>query len=191
MNPPSGATIDYYVVALDEDPLAARRARASRPAAHGDRANTQPNQAATPQRDAGREDVVLVWDDAPAFTPPYSGLARDLLPRLPRRDHARPPHRADRPGGAHHVPRHRRRGRRATSTTSRRSTTNFSESDPLGPVAHPMRPSRGQAGFTLIELLVSMSLITFVVMATIRRSSRSTATSASTAFRTSPRTRRA
>jgi prepilin-type N-terminal cleavage/methylation domain-containing protein len=30
-----------------------------------------------------------------------------------------------------------------------------------------MRPTRGQAGFTLIELLVSMSLITFVVMATI------------------------
>jgi prepilin-type N-terminal cleavage/methylation domain-containing protein len=30
-----------------------------------------------------------------------------------------------------------------------------------------VRPTRGQAGFTLIELLVSMSLITFVVMATI------------------------
>jgi prepilin-type N-terminal cleavage/methylation domain-containing protein len=30
-----------------------------------------------------------------------------------------------------------------------------------------MRDARGQAGFTLIELLISMSLITFVVMATI------------------------
>ena len=74
MNPPAGATIDYYVVALDEDPFGG----GSREGAHSSfltafRATTQPNQPASLTATQDGDDVVLTWPDAPVFLPPYSG----------------------------------------------------------------------------------------------------------------------
>jgi prepilin-type N-terminal cleavage/methylation domain-containing protein len=74
MNPPAGATIDYYVVALDEDPFGAG-AREGKPSdvLTAKRASTQPNQPASLTATQDGADVVLTWPDAPAAAPAYSG----------------------------------------------------------------------------------------------------------------------
>ena len=74
LNPPAGASIEYFVRAIDEDPSSgALRVGADSSVLTAVRASTQPEQppilTATPDGD----DVVLSWDPAPAPTPPYTG----------------------------------------------------------------------------------------------------------------------
>ena len=74
MNPPAGATIEYFVRALDEDPsTGSLREGANSAVLTAVRASTQPNQPATLTATADGDDVVLDWDPAPAHTPPYTG----------------------------------------------------------------------------------------------------------------------
>ena len=74
MNPPAGATIEYFVRALDEDPsTGSLREGANSSVLTAVRAGTQPNQPATLTATADGDDVVLDWDPAPAHTPPYTG----------------------------------------------------------------------------------------------------------------------
>ncbi|HEX5895158.1 MAG TPA: prepilin-type N-terminal cleavage/methylation domain-containing protein [Thermoleophilaceae bacterium] len=74
MNPPAGATIEYFVRALDEDPsTGSLREGANSAVLTAVRASTQPNQPATLTATADGDDVVLNWDPAPAHTPPYTG----------------------------------------------------------------------------------------------------------------------
>jgi prepilin-type N-terminal cleavage/methylation domain-containing protein len=74
MSPPAGATIDYYVVAVDENPITG----GAREGDHSGlltafRASTQPNQPASLTATQDGEDVVLTWPDAAPMVPPYSG----------------------------------------------------------------------------------------------------------------------
>jgi prepilin-type N-terminal cleavage/methylation domain-containing protein len=74
MNPPGDPTIDYYVVALDEDPFSGG-SREGAPSATltAVRANTQPNQPLTLTATQDDDSVVLTWPDALPVLPPYSG----------------------------------------------------------------------------------------------------------------------
>jgi prepilin-type N-terminal cleavage/methylation domain-containing protein len=74
MSPPADPTIEYYVVAFDEDPFSG----GPRKGDESDRllavrASTQPNQPASLTATQDGEDVVLTWPDAPPVLPPYSG----------------------------------------------------------------------------------------------------------------------
>ena len=74
MNPPADPTIEYYVVALDEDPFTG----GPRKGDESDhltafRASTQPNQPASLTATADGDDIVLTWPDAPPVLPPYTG----------------------------------------------------------------------------------------------------------------------
>jgi len=74
LNPPAGASIEYFVRALDEDPsTGALREGANSAVLNAVRASTQPEQPATLTATADGEDVVLSWDPAPAPSSPYSG----------------------------------------------------------------------------------------------------------------------
>ena len=74
LNPPSGATIEYFVRALDEDPSdGSLRAGAPSAVLTATRASTQPNQPPLLTATVDAEDVLLDWDPAPAHTPPYTG----------------------------------------------------------------------------------------------------------------------
>ena len=77
LSPPAGATIDYFVRALDEDPTdgSLREGDPSTPPLTAIRASTQPNQPPTLTATVDGEDVVLNWDPATAATPPYTGDA--------------------------------------------------------------------------------------------------------------------
>jgi prepilin-type N-terminal cleavage/methylation domain-containing protein len=74
MNPPADPTMDYYVVALDEDPFSGG-SREGAPSATltAVRANTQPNQPLTLTATQDDDSVVLTWPDALPVLPPYSG----------------------------------------------------------------------------------------------------------------------
>jgi prepilin-type N-terminal cleavage/methylation domain-containing protein len=136
-NPPAGATIDYYVVALDQNPATGQPREGGKSLVlTATRATTKPNQAATLSAVEDNGSVVLVWDDAPAFTPPYTG-SPVIFYRV-YRDGTTLSHRIARTGqealtafrdiGA-------AAGNHQYYVTS--VDENFSESDPLGPVAIP------------------------------------------------------
>jgi prepilin-type N-terminal cleavage/methylation domain-containing protein len=73
MNPPAGATVDYYVVALDRDTADVPRQGGHSATVTATRATTKPNQPATLSAMTDDDAVVLTWAAAPAPTPPYSG----------------------------------------------------------------------------------------------------------------------
>ena len=74
LNPPTGATIEYYVVALDQNPSTGLpREGVKSLTLTATRATTKPNQPATLSASQDNDTVVLLWGDAPAFTPPYTG----------------------------------------------------------------------------------------------------------------------
>jgi prepilin-type N-terminal cleavage/methylation domain-containing protein len=74
MNPPADPTIEYYVVALDEDPFTGGQRKGDESARlTAFRASTQPNQPASLTATADGDDVVLTWPDAPPVLPPYTG----------------------------------------------------------------------------------------------------------------------
>ena len=137
LNPPTGATIDYYVVALDQNPSTGLPREGDKSLIlTATRATTKPNQAATLSAVQDDDSVVLVWDDAPAFSPPYTGspvifyrVYRDgtaLSDRIART-------------GQEALTSYRDIGGAAASHKYYVTAVdeNFSESDPLGPVAIP------------------------------------------------------
>ena len=137
LNPPVGATIDYYVVALDQNPSTGLPREGDKSLIlTATRATTKPNQAATLSAVQDDDSVVLVWDDAPAFSPPYTGspvifyrVYRDgtaLSDRIART-------------GQEALTSYRDIGGAAASHEYYVTAVdeNFSESDPLGPVAIP------------------------------------------------------
>ena len=136
-NPPAGATIDYYVVALDQDPsTGSPREGGKSLTLTATRATTKPNQAATLSAVQDDDSVVLVWDDAPAFTPPYSG-SPVIFYRV-YRDGTTLSHRIARTG-QQALTTFRDIGAAAGNHQYYVTAVdeNFSESDPLGPVAIP------------------------------------------------------
>ena len=137
MNPPAGATIDYYVVALDEDPFGGSP-REGTPSATltAVRANTQPNQAPSLTATQDGEDVVLTWPDAPAASPAYSGSPVSFYRVY--RDGTLIGKRVARTG-QESLTSYRDVGAAAGAHTYYVSTVdeNFSESAPLGPVSLP------------------------------------------------------
>jgi prepilin-type N-terminal cleavage/methylation domain-containing protein len=136
-NPPAGATIDYYVVALDQNPsTGAPREGAKSLTLTATRASTKPNQPATLSAVEDDGSVVLVWDDAPAFMPPYTG-SPVIFYRV-YRDGTTLAHRIARTG-QEALTSYRDLGKAAGNHQYYVTTVdeNFSESDPLGPVAIP------------------------------------------------------
>jgi prepilin-type N-terminal cleavage/methylation domain-containing protein len=74
LNPPAGASIDYFVRAIDEDPSSgALRVGAASDLLTAVRASTQPEQPPILSAAPDGDDVVLSWDPAPAPTPGYTG----------------------------------------------------------------------------------------------------------------------
>jgi prepilin-type N-terminal cleavage/methylation domain-containing protein len=136
-NPPAGATIDYYIVALDQDPSTGLPREGDKSITlTATRATTKPNQPATLSAVQDNESVVLVWDDAPAFTPPYTG-SPVIFYRV-YRDGTTLSHRIARTG-QEALTSFRDIGKAAGNHQYYVTTVdeNFSESDPLGPVAIP------------------------------------------------------
>jgi hypothetical protein len=74
LNPPADASIEYRVVALDEDPFGGgpREGQVSA-AITAVRANSQPNQPLTLTAAVDGTDVVLSWPDSPPAVPAYGG----------------------------------------------------------------------------------------------------------------------
>ena len=137
MNPPAGATIDYYVVALDEDPFGGSpREGTPSDTLTAVRANTQPNQAPSLTATQDGEDVVLTWPDAPAASPAYSGSPVSFYRVY--RDGTLIGKRVARTG-QESLTSYRDVGAAAGAHTYYVSTVdeNFSESAPLGPVSLP------------------------------------------------------
>jgi prepilin-type N-terminal cleavage/methylation domain-containing protein len=137
LNPPAGATVDYFVVAIDEDPFSGG-AREGTPSATltAVRANTQPNQPATLTATLDGDDVLLTWDEAPAATPPYTGS--DVIFYRVYRDGILLGDRVARTG-LEALTSFRDSGGAAGTYKYYVSSVdeNFSESAPLGPVALP------------------------------------------------------
>jgi prepilin-type N-terminal cleavage/methylation domain-containing protein len=136
-NPPAGATIGYYVVALDQNPAnGLPREGGKSLVLTATRATTKPNQAATLSAVEDNGSVVLVWDDAPAFTPPYTG-SPVIFYRV-YRDGTTLSHRIARTG-QEALTSYRDLGAAAGNHQYYVTSVdeNFSESDPLGPVAIP------------------------------------------------------
>jgi prepilin-type N-terminal cleavage/methylation domain-containing protein len=137
MNPPTGATIEYYVVAVDQNPATGLPRDGDKSLVlTATRATTKPNQPATLTAMQDDDSVVLTWADAPAFTPPYTGspvifyrVYRDgtaLTKRWART-------------GQESLTAFRDIGAAAGNHQYYVTAVdeNFSESDPLGPVAIP------------------------------------------------------
>jgi prepilin-type N-terminal cleavage/methylation domain-containing protein len=136
-SPPAGATIDYYVVALDQNPATGQPREGGKSLVlTATRATTKPNQAATLSAVEDNGSVVLVWDDAPAFTPPYTG-SPVIFYRV-YRDGTTLSHRIARTG-QEALTSYRDLGAAAGNHQYYVTSVdeNFSESDPLGPVAIP------------------------------------------------------
>ena len=75
LNPPTGATIEYYVVALDQNPSTGTPREGAK-SLHPDRARGRPRSRTSRRHSAPRRTTTRscsIWDDAPAFTPPYTG----------------------------------------------------------------------------------------------------------------------
>jgi prepilin-type N-terminal cleavage/methylation domain-containing protein len=137
LNPPAGATINYYVVALDEDPFSGAP-REGQPSATltAVRANTQPNQPLTLTATQDGEDVVLTWPDALLALPPYSGDG--IIFYRVYRDGKKIGDRIARTG-QESLTSYRDSGAAAGAHTYYVTSVdeNFSESKPLGPVSLP------------------------------------------------------
>ena len=137
MNPPAGPTIEYKVVALDEDPfVGGPREGAFSSVLTVVRANTQPNQPASLTATRDGEDVVLTWPDAPAVVPPY--LGSNVIFYRVYRDGKKIGDRVARTG-QESLTSYRDSGAAAGSHTYYVTSVdeNFSESAPLGPVSVP------------------------------------------------------
>lgn len=137
LNPPTGATVEYYVVALDQNPSTGLPREGDKSLTlTATRATTKPNQPATLSAVQDDDSVVLVWDDAPAFTPPYTG-SPVIFYRV-YRDGTTLDHRIARTG-QEALTTHRDIGKASGSHQYYVTAVdeNFSESDPLGPVAIP------------------------------------------------------
>jgi prepilin-type N-terminal cleavage/methylation domain-containing protein len=136
-NPPAGATVDYWVVAIDENPITGG-VREGAPSAKitAVRATTQPNQPASLTATKDGEDVILTWPDAPAVTPPYSGS--DVIFYRVYRDGKKLDDRIARTGQESLTAYRDVDGALGTHTYYVSSVDeNFAESDPLGPVSLP------------------------------------------------------
>ena len=137
MNPPADPTIDYYVVALDENPFTGGP-RLGSPSAvlTAVRANTQPNQPLTLTATQDGEDVVLTWPDALPVLPPYTGS--DVIFYRVYRDGTLIGDREARTG-QESLTAYRDSGEAAGGHEYYVTAVdeNFSESKPLGPVALP------------------------------------------------------
>jgi prepilin-type N-terminal cleavage/methylation domain-containing protein len=137
MNPPADPTIDYYVVALDEDPFGGGSREGSQSAVlTAFRANTQPNQPLVLTATQDGEDVVLTWPDALLALPPYTGS--DVIFYRVYRDGTLIGDRIARTG-QESLTAYRDSGAAAGGHEYYVSTVdeNFSESKPLGPVSLP------------------------------------------------------
>jgi prepilin-type N-terminal cleavage/methylation domain-containing protein len=136
-NPPAGASVDYWVVAVDENPFTGGL-REGDPSATitAVRATTQPNQPASLTATKDGDDVILTWPDAPAFTPPYSGS--DVIFYRVYRDGRKLDDRVARTGQESLTAYRDVDGALAAHTYYVSSVDeNFAESDPLGPVSLP------------------------------------------------------
>jgi prepilin-type N-terminal cleavage/methylation domain-containing protein len=137
MNPPNDPTIDYYVVALDEDPFSGgSREGAQSSVLTAVRANTQPDQPLTLTATQDGDDVVLTWPDALPVLPPYSGS--DVIFYRVYRDGTLIGDRIARTG-QESLTAYRDSGAAADGADYYVSSVdeNFSESKPLGPVSLP------------------------------------------------------
>jgi prepilin-type N-terminal cleavage/methylation domain-containing protein len=136
MSPPAGATIDYYVVALDHDTDGVRREGAHSATVTATRATTKPNQPPTLTAIADDDTVVLTWGASPAPTPPYSGS--DVIFYRVYRDGTTIDHRIARTS-LDSMTAYRDNGAAAGGHQYYVTAVdeNFSESAPLGPVAVP------------------------------------------------------
>ncbi len=137
LNPPPGATIDYYIVAWDQEPSTGAPRKGSPSATlTAVRANTKPNQPANLTATQDGDSVVLTWPDAPPVLPPYSGSAV-IFYRVYRDGFAI----GDRVArtGQEALTSYRDIGAAAGNHTYYVTSVdeNFSESKPLGPVALP------------------------------------------------------
>jgi prepilin-type N-terminal cleavage/methylation domain-containing protein len=136
-NPPAGASVDYWVVAVDENPFTGGlREGAPSATITAVRATTQPNQPASLTATKDGDDVILTWPDAPAFTPPYSGS--DVIFYRVYRDGKKLDDRVARTGQESLTAYRDVDGALAAHTYYVSSVDeNFAESDPLGPVSLP------------------------------------------------------
>jgi hypothetical protein len=136
LNPPAGATIQYYVVALDQDPSTGAKREGAKTNLTATRATTKPNQPVMLSAIADDDSVVLTWDDAPAPSPNYSGSS--IIFYRVYRDGKAIGSRVARTG-QDSLTSYRDIGALAGGHVYWVTTvdSNFSESDPLGPVAAP------------------------------------------------------
>src|SRR5215210_214813 len=136
LTPPAGATIQYYVVALDQDPSTGAKREGARTYLTATRATTKPNQPVMLSAIADDDSVVLTWDDAPPASPGYSGSA--IIFYRVYRDGKVIGSRVTRTG-QDSLTSYRDIGALAGGHVYWVTTvdSNFSESDPLGPVAAP------------------------------------------------------
>ena len=134
--PPAGATIEYYIVALDQDPATGNPREGAKTFLTATRATTKPNQPVTLTALADNPDVVLNWLGAPPGLPPYSG-DKIIFYRV-YRDGTALTNRVARTG-QDSLTYYRDIGALAGGHKYWVTTVdeNFSESAPLGPVAAP------------------------------------------------------
>jgi len=136
LNPPAGPSIQYYVVALDQDPSSGLKREGAKTNLTATRATTKPNQPVMLSAIADDDSVVLTWDDAPPASPGYSGSS--IIFYRVYRDGKAIGSRVTRTG-QDSLTSYRDIGALAGGHTYWVTTvdSNFSESDPLGPVAAP------------------------------------------------------
>ena len=136
-DPPSDASTEYWVVAIDEDPFTGGpRQGAESSHITAVRATTQPNQPVTLTATQDGEDVVLSWIAALPALPPYTGS--DVIFYRVYRDGKKLDDRIARTG-LESLTSYRDIGKAAGGHSYYVSSVdeNFSESAPLGPVALP------------------------------------------------------
>ncbi len=136
LNPPASATIDYYIVALDQNPATLTPREGDKTALTAVRANTAPNQPQTLTATKDDDSVLLIWADAPPAVPPYTG-SNVIFYRV-YRDGTAIGDRVARTG-QESLTSYRDVGAAAGNHVYYVTTVdaNFSESAPLGPVALP------------------------------------------------------
>ena len=137
LNPPADPTIEYRVVALDEDPVSGSpREGAASAAITATPASTQPPQAESLTATLDDDSVLLNWSPAPPAVPPYAGDT-PIFYRVYRDGTAL----SDRIGrsGQEFLTSFRDPGAAAGGHVYYLTTvdSNFSESAALGPVALP------------------------------------------------------
>jgi prepilin-type N-terminal cleavage/methylation domain-containing protein len=136
-NPPSDASIEYWVVAVDENPFTGGPREGDLSASIiAFRGTTHPNQPASLTATQDGADVVLTWPDAPPVVPPYSGS--DVIFYRVYRDGKKLADRIARTG-QESLTAYRDLDAAAGNHQYYVSSVdeNFAESDPLGPVQIP------------------------------------------------------